>query len=160
MILLSYRFRSHRPYSHKLLTINNYVIWPSNFAFARSICLLHPPIFEKILMRIWSVTHSCSTMEALRLLLTHWRSTHTTTQPVHEIRTYPEGSGTVPLLRLLYPVHRCLLWCQTGPLTPAPGSEGSGQTALLYSGPPGWLHRFRTVHLLRTMAEVGKSGSV
>ncbi len=39
----------NRPYSHKLITINNYVNCPSNFAFARS---FHPPIFEKILMRI------------------------------------------------------------------------------------------------------------
>ncbi len=44
--------RCNRPYSHKLLTINNYVNCPSNFAFARSICLFHPPIF---LMRIRSI---------------------------------------------------------------------------------------------------------
>ncbi len=44
---------SNRPYSHKLLTINNYVNCPSNFAFARSIYL---PIFEKNLMRIRSKT--------------------------------------------------------------------------------------------------------
>ncbi len=43
---------TNRPYSHKLLTINNYVNCPPNFAFARSIYLFHPPIFEKILMRI------------------------------------------------------------------------------------------------------------
>ncbi len=45
----------NRPYSHKLLTINNYVNCPSNFAFARSI---HLPIFEKILrsIRALSVT--------------------------------------------------------------------------------------------------------
>ncbi len=47
--------QSNRPYSHKLLTINNYVNCPSNFAFARSIWLFHPPIFEKILMRIRSI---------------------------------------------------------------------------------------------------------
>ncbi len=46
---------SNGPYSHKLLTINNYVNCPSNFAFARSIYLFHPPIFEKILMRIRSI---------------------------------------------------------------------------------------------------------
>ncbi len=40
----------YRPYLHKLLTINNYVNCPSNFAFARSIYLFYPPIFEKILM--------------------------------------------------------------------------------------------------------------
>ncbi len=43
------------PYLHKLLTINNYVNCPSNFAFARSIYLFHPPILEKILMRIRSI---------------------------------------------------------------------------------------------------------
>ncbi len=42
----------YRPY---LLTINNYVNCPSNFAFAHSIYLFHPPIFEKILMRIRSI---------------------------------------------------------------------------------------------------------
>ncbi len=47
--------RCNRPYSHKLLTINNYVNCPSNFAFARSIYLFHPLIFEKILMRIRSI---------------------------------------------------------------------------------------------------------
>ncbi len=47
----------NRPYSHKLLTINNYVNCLSNFAFARSIYLFHPPIFEKILMRIRSIHH-------------------------------------------------------------------------------------------------------
>ncbi len=31
--------RANWPYSHKLLTINNYVNCPSNFAFPRSICL-------------------------------------------------------------------------------------------------------------------------
>ncbi len=46
---------SHRPYSHKLLTINNYVNCPSNFAFACSIYLFHPPIFEKIFVRIRSI---------------------------------------------------------------------------------------------------------
>ncbi len=46
----------YRPYSRKLLTINNYVNCPSNFAFACSIYLFHPPIFEKILMRIPSIT--------------------------------------------------------------------------------------------------------
>ncbi len=45
----------YRPYSHKLLTINNYVNCPSNFAYARLIYLFHPPIFEKILMRIRSI---------------------------------------------------------------------------------------------------------
>ncbi len=45
----------YRPYSHKLLTINNYVNCPSNFVFARSIYLFHTPIFEKILMRIRSI---------------------------------------------------------------------------------------------------------
>ncbi len=30
---------TYRPYSHKLLTINNYVKYPSNFAFACSICI-------------------------------------------------------------------------------------------------------------------------
>ncbi len=45
----------NRPYSHKLLTINNYVNCPSNFAFGRSIYLFHPPIFEEILMRIRSI---------------------------------------------------------------------------------------------------------
>ncbi len=45
----------NRPYLHKLLTINNYLNCPSNFAFARSIYLFHLPIFLKILMRIWSI---------------------------------------------------------------------------------------------------------
>ncbi len=44
--------RRNRPYSHKLLTINNYVNCPSNFAFARSIYLFHSPIFEIILIQI------------------------------------------------------------------------------------------------------------
>ncbi len=35
----------NRPYSHKLLTINNYVNCPSNFAYARSIYLFYPPVF-------------------------------------------------------------------------------------------------------------------
>ncbi len=39
----------YRPYSHKGITINNYVNWPSNFAFARSIYLFYPPIFRKFL---------------------------------------------------------------------------------------------------------------
>ncbi len=42
----------NRPYSHKLLIINNYVNCPPNFGFAR---LIHRPIFEKILMRIRSI---------------------------------------------------------------------------------------------------------
>ncbi len=42
-------FQPHRPLPHKLLTINNYENCPSNFVFARSICLFHPPIFEKSL---------------------------------------------------------------------------------------------------------------
>ncbi len=41
----------NRPLQHKLLTINNYVNCPSNFSFACSIRLFHPPVFEKILMR-------------------------------------------------------------------------------------------------------------
>ncbi len=45
----------NRLYSHKLLTINNYVNCPLNFAFARSIYLFHPPIFEEIAMRIRSI---------------------------------------------------------------------------------------------------------
>ncbi len=45
----------YRPCLHKLLTINNYVNCPSNFAFARSIYVFHPPIFEKILTRIRSI---------------------------------------------------------------------------------------------------------
>ncbi len=49
------RTQTNTPYSHKLLTINNYVNFPSNFAFARSIYLFHPPIFEKIPMRIRSI---------------------------------------------------------------------------------------------------------
>ncbi len=52
----------YRPYSHKLLTINNYVNCPSNFAFARSIYLFHPLIFEKILMRIQSIQMHFSMM--------------------------------------------------------------------------------------------------
>ncbi len=40
---------SNRPYSHRLLTVNNYVNCPSNFAFARSIYLFHPPILRKSL---------------------------------------------------------------------------------------------------------------
>ncbi len=44
-----------RPYSYKLLTVNNYVNCPSNFAFACSIYLFHLLIFEKILMRIRSI---------------------------------------------------------------------------------------------------------
>ncbi len=58
----------YRPYSHKLLTINNYVSCLSNFAFARSIYLFHPPIFEKILMRILSIVmlvHVCTQPESL-----------------------------------------------------------------------------------------------
>ncbi len=47
--------QSYRPYSHKLLTINNYVNCPSNFAFAHLIYLFHPPIFEKIFMQIRSI---------------------------------------------------------------------------------------------------------
>ncbi len=45
----------NRPYSHKLLTINNYVNCPSNFAFAHSMYLFHLPNFEEILMRIRSI---------------------------------------------------------------------------------------------------------
>ncbi len=48
--------QDNRPYSHKLPTIIKYVNCPSNFAFARSIYLFHPLIFEKILMRIRSRT--------------------------------------------------------------------------------------------------------
>ncbi len=54
-LLMAYPAPSYRPYSHKLLTINNYVNCPLNFAFARSIYLFHPPIFENILMRIRSI---------------------------------------------------------------------------------------------------------
>ncbi len=55
----------NRPYSHKLITINNYVNCPSNFAFARS---FHPPIFEKILMRIRSIANTSITASAGNLL--------------------------------------------------------------------------------------------
>ncbi len=37
----------NRPYSHKGITINNYVNCRSNFIFGRSICLFHMPIFEE-----------------------------------------------------------------------------------------------------------------
>ncbi len=40
----------YRPYSHKEITINNYVNCPSIFAFARLICRFHLPIVMKILM--------------------------------------------------------------------------------------------------------------
>ncbi len=39
-------------YSHKGITINSYVNCISNFVFASSISLFHPPIFENIRMRI------------------------------------------------------------------------------------------------------------
>ncbi len=45
----------NRPYSHKGITANNYVNCPSIIVFACLICLFHPPIFEKILMRIRSI---------------------------------------------------------------------------------------------------------
>ncbi len=48
-------FLWYRRYSHKLLTVNNHIKCPSNFAFARLIYLFHPPIFEKILMQIRSI---------------------------------------------------------------------------------------------------------
>ncbi len=57
----------YRPYSHKLLTINNYANCPSNFAFARSIYLFHPPIFEKILLRIWSIYNYSSSRSTCRV---------------------------------------------------------------------------------------------
>ncbi len=41
--LISHNLCVNRPYSHKLLTINNYVNCPSNLSFARSIYLFHPP---------------------------------------------------------------------------------------------------------------------
>ncbi len=41
--------RYNRPYSHKLLTINNYVNCLSNFAFARSIYLFHRQFLRKSL---------------------------------------------------------------------------------------------------------------
>ncbi len=47
----------YRPYSHKLPAINNYVNCPSNFAFARSIYLFHPPIFEKSLCKYGLFEH-------------------------------------------------------------------------------------------------------
>ncbi len=50
-----YYCRFNRPYLHNLLTISNYVNCPSNFAVARLIYLFHPPIFEKILIRIRSI---------------------------------------------------------------------------------------------------------
>ncbi len=46
---------ANSPYSHKLLTVNNYVNCPSNFAFAHLIYMFYPPIFEKILIRIQSI---------------------------------------------------------------------------------------------------------
>ncbi len=56
-----------RPFSHKLLIINNYVNCRLNFAFALLICLFHPLIFEKILMRIRSIVQ-CG---ALQLCVGH-----------------------------------------------------------------------------------------
>ncbi len=59
LFLLSFLgYTQYIPYSHKLLTTNNYVNCLSNFVFARSICLFHPPIsiLEKILMRIRSIS--------------------------------------------------------------------------------------------------------
>ncbi len=55
MVWFRYRDAINRLYSHKLLTINNYIHCPPDFAYACSICLFHPPIFKKILMRIRSI---------------------------------------------------------------------------------------------------------
>ncbi len=60
----------NRPLSHKLLTINNYVNCPSNFAFSRSICLFHPPIFEKILMQNIYATTILSSKKGVWLIIT------------------------------------------------------------------------------------------
>ncbi len=61
----------NRLYSHKLLTINNYVNCPSNFVFARSIYLFHLPIFEKILMRIRSITSDVAICNASNRAYSH-----------------------------------------------------------------------------------------
>ncbi len=39
----------YRPYSHKLLTINNYVICPSSFAFARLMYLFNLPFLKNLI---------------------------------------------------------------------------------------------------------------
>ncbi len=44
-----------RPYSHKLLTINNYVNCPSSFALARLNYLFHLPILRKSLCKYGSL---------------------------------------------------------------------------------------------------------
>ncbi len=66
-------------YSHKLLTINNYINCPLNFAFARSSYLFHPPIFEKILT-VYSDTSMCYCNYPFLTVHTHTHThTHTNT---------------------------------------------------------------------------------
>ncbi len=47
--------QANRTYLHKLLTINNYVNCPSNFAFAR---LFRLPILDYIFLRLLSIVYS------------------------------------------------------------------------------------------------------
>ncbi len=57
--LATYRwYCSSRPYSHKLLTNDNYVNCPSNFEFAGSICLFHRPSLRKSLCEYGLLTQT------------------------------------------------------------------------------------------------------
>ncbi len=97
----------YRPYSHKLLTINNYVNCPSNFAFARSIYLFHPPNF---LMQIRSIEpHKLPPNTSLSLpSLAHILYIRNTvpTAWMHIYTTYTVGSLCARML--LYTQHRSM----------------------------------------------------